>query len=684
MDNILLFKPKKELDALANLEGFISLCKNKLNIFGKDLVFSDNIWDVTKESNRKGHGNRKWQIYFYIFESTNKKDKTPIPSPFNEFSKSYMRYMHGLHPIVNIPHRLATLKVTELALREIHGTSNPIHIDESVLNRSAQIIVDHYSKSIAYLMGNMLNLQSKFLSDNRLTILPIQWKCSIKRPVSTPKVGKKFDERRASKIPSETSLNALAKIYNIATEPSDIWTTSIVAILCSAPDRINEVLLLPENCEVKQNSKNGKEVYGLRWWTSKGADPMIKWIIPSMVNVVQEAIAKIRSITNEARKVAKWYEEHPDQIYLSKELEHLRDKEKLDMKDVGKILFDNPNKNVGHDFIRGKIHFLSSSKKKKYVYFSEFEKLILTFLPINFPYLNIEKNIKYSDVLSIFRKNELSTKQRTLKSVIYPPNINDINSRLGSRKTLSMFNRLGFTELDGKPIKLTTHLFRHWLNTLAQSGGMSQLDIAKWSGRKNIHQNTVYDHTTADQMLKIIRNAVGDENTMFGPLAKLPEKTLIPRDEFARLRIPTAHTTEFGYCVHDYTMIPCQVHLDCLNCTEHFCIKGDVKRMQNLRNRLSEAKNLLADAQKAVEDGYYGADRWMDHHSDHVERLSQLASIFDNPDIPDGAVIQLSNLKTPSPIKQAIEHRMGIAEQKSISSNTLSDADQDLLKDLLL
>ncbi len=91
---------------------------------------------------------------------------------------------------------------------------------------------------------------------------------------------------------------------------------------------------------------------------------------------------------------------------------------------------------------------------------------------------------------------------------------------------------------------------------------MSQLDIAKWSGRKDIRQNAAYDHVTPDQMLQKIRDAVGDETQMFGPLAELPKRALIPRDEFARLKVPTAHTTDLGFCIHDFTMSPCQLHME--------------------------------------------------------------------------------------------------------------------------
>lgn len=37
MTEIVLFTPKAELDAAANLRGFVDICRSKLTVFGADL-----------------------------------------------------------------------------------------------------------------------------------------------------------------------------------------------------------------------------------------------------------------------------------------------------------------------------------------------------------------------------------------------------------------------------------------------------------------------------------------------------------------------------------------------------------------------------------------------------------------------------------------------------------------------
>jgi hypothetical protein len=57
-----------------------------------------------------------------------------------------------------------------------------------------------------------------------------------------------------------------------------------------------------------------------------------------MATVVQKAIDKIRRVTAGARRIAKWYEDHPGRIYLNGDLTHLRNKEWLSMREVGEIM----------------------------------------------------------------------------------------------------------------------------------------------------------------------------------------------------------------------------------------------------------------------------------------------------------------------------------------------------------
>lgn len=656
MSDVILFRPKADLDAAGNLAGFIESCRNGLTIFGADLDFDANVWDVTDSVGLKGRGKNRQRLVFSASDIQPGQAGAWMDDRFRPFAKAYMRYMHGFRPTKIVGFRLAALRVLESVLSENGLVPDPVRIDALILNRAAQVIVDRYGEAAAYRIGGQLEMVSEFLADNRLTSVPTKWRNPIKRPRDAVRVGKEFDERRQEKMPTVAALDALPKVFRLATDSFDVIVSSVAAILCSAPDRINEVLILSDLCEVHQSAGNGKaDAYGLRWWPAKGADPIVKWIVPSMASVVEEAIGKIRSVTDEARQIAKWYEEHPGEIYLHDEVRHLRNAEWLAMDDVVKIIGFESSASA-RAWCKGHGVKPVTYEKSQQVRFVDIEAAVVEMLPAGFPFLEKEAGLKYSDALLVVFTNQLHAQRGTYRCMIEPVSVNQINSGLGGRTEhgfKSIFTRFGFTESDGSPIKVTTHQFRHYLNTLAQAGGMSQLDIAKWSGRKDIRQNAAYDHVTPDQMLQKIRDAVGDESQMFGPLAEIPKKVLIPRDEFARLRIPTAHTTDLGFCVHDYTMSPCQLHLDCIHCEDLVCVKGDEEKAMRLRQSLEEARELLQKAEDALAAGYAGGDRWLVHHQTTVERLSQLCSIMDDPLVPLGAVVQLAPLRGVSRVNDS-------------------------------
>lgn len=660
MADLVTFVPQADLNAQSNLAGFIDLCKSRLTIFDQSLDFEADSWDVSDTIKLPGKTSAL-RLVFSNLDTCNKSVLVMMREPFKSFAKSYMRYQHGMKPTDDVGKRMGALRALEAALLET-GTADPVRIDSRVLHRAAQLLGGRGAPTVAYRTGGQLEIIANFLCDNHLTAVPTRWRNPLKRPVDTVRVGKEADERRAAKMPTQAALDALPKVFLLATEPADVLVSSTTAILCSAPDRISELLDVPVNCEVRQKREGSDEdAYGLRWWPAKGAAPMVKWIIPSMAGVVEEAVGKIRRLTDEARKVALWYEENPTQLYLTEDSEHFRAKEWLSMADVGELVFADPVPRTtpgawcDTNRVPKQIH-----GKKAYVRFADVEVAVLQQLPRGFPVADEKTGLKYSDVLFVIQRNALETSKARFRCVIERVTHPHIHNRLGARSTTgvqSIFDRYGFYEPDGNSIRVNTHRFRHYLNTLAQAGGMSQLDIAKWSGRKDVRQNRYYDHETPAAVVARIRTAVGDDTRMFGPLATGPRATLIKRDEFARLKVPTAHATDFGYCIHDYVMSPCQMHRDCLNCGEQVCVKGESEKERRIHQAHAEATRLLAMAEQADADGDLGASEWAEHHRVQLARTTALLEVLNDPAVPRGAVIQLRPADIPSRLDLAVQAR---------------------------
>lgn len=668
MAEVTVFKPKVELAAEANLHDFIAFARTELTIFGANLDFDANVWDVSSRASLKGR-NTRYSLHFTTFPSSHSaKDGQPMPEPFNSFAKAYTRNLYAFSDAKVDSALMAGLRALLQALLEAGNEPSPSVATLHHFQRASVILSERFKSADG--QNRILERMSEFLTENRLVSVPLTWRKATSKPLSTTtRVGAEFDARRQARLPAPEALGAIAEIFHVATAPSDVAVTSICALLTSAPNRANEVLHLPVNCEATMVDAEGAEVFGLRWRPSKNGGAIVKWVVSAMADVAKEAVAKLSALSEEARKVALWYEANPGKVYLPPHLEHLRNKPRLTNREVCAILFrDPPNKLKPEQ--QGAKWCSNQGIPSKWeggspaqggcntVAFEDFEKAVLALLPRGFPIANKETGLRYSEALCLTLRNEMTATLAVYRCAITLIDYSALQTRLIGRKTVkSIFDKFGYQDSNGGPLRLTSHQFRHYLNTLAQMGGLSQLDIAKWSGRAKVAQNAIYDHQSDRDVLAMVRAAIGDENKMFGPLAHTPKNTLISRDQFANLRVLTAHTTDYGYCIHDFTMLPCQTHRDCLNCDEQVCIKGDAVREKAIRMCQAETRTLLNHAKEAVEDGELVANRWVAHQSLTLQRLDQLCAILDDPAVPDGAIIQPTGVVPPSRLEQAAEQR---------------------------
>ena len=478
MADIVLFTPKNEVDVTENLRRFIALCRDQLTVFGADLRFDEDVWDITESLGLKAKGKKRERLVFSTVAVVRGTPPVMMSELFRPFAKAYMRYMHGMRPTKSIGPRLAALRALETSLAESGVLPDIVRTDAHILNRAAQIAEGHFTAAVAFRVGGQLEIIGRFLTDHRLSTVPVHWKNFIRRPSDSQKVGKEFDDRREEKMPSRAVLEAIPKAFRLAVEPTDILVTAIVAILLAAPDRINEVLLLPVDCEVNQKQSGGRgDAYGLRWWPAKGAEPMVKLIVSTMAEVVRDAVSRIRRCTDEARTVAAWYESHPDKIYLPDHLEYLRKNEFLSLQELGAVLWvsDAGARALACSANAWRVgNALEKTKKDNhcmaFVRFADVERVVLAMLPTDFPFVNKEIGLKYSDALLIIRQNEMDSRKAAYRCAIGGVTVDMCNNRLGSASKhgkKSVFERLGLVSDDGSILEVTTHQFRHYLNTLA-------------------------------------------------------------------------------------------------------------------------------------------------------------------------------------------------------------------------
>ncbi|QZP26315.1 integrase [Pseudomonas mosselii] len=640
MADLLLFTPKHQRDSQKNLDDFIAMCRDRLTVFGADLDWYANAWPKVGNFTVMGAPARG-----YTTDQLLNADIIP-------FAKAYVRYQQG-HTPTKLKNEFKAIRCIEKALLTVKGKADITQVDQLVMDAAGQVAREYEATS--YQAGVSLVKLMGFLNESRIVPDSITWRNPIRKPKEIDRTDAEGKRKRAEKLPEDRWLEAMAEMFaNDLVSARDRFTTSVFALLMCAPSRISEVQDLPVNCLHPDTDGEGVERLGLRFYAGKGYGADIKWIPTIFKDIATEAVRRLTELSAPGRALAKWYEDHPDRFYRHEDCPHVPDNQPLTDEQACMA--------IGIKAMKGALDSFFSKYKPYGALKKKGESLTLAFLndychsqlPVGWPWRNRDRNIKYSEALCCFRAHELRSDFSPSPIRIWGPGkstfTTDLNFIDGQER--SIWKRHGYKNPDGSEISMTSHQVRHFLNTVAQRGALGQLDIAKWSGRANIHQNAVYNHMSDDEYVELARNAgVG------GILDKIQASMPVTYADLETVGDGIAHVTEYGFCVHDYSMLPCQKHRDCLNCTEQVCVKGDVTKLDRLRQQRSLTHMQLEKAEAADTSGTYGADRWSQHQIKTLERLDQLIQILESPDLPDGTAIRLSNDQEYTPLKRELAAR---------------------------
>jgi len=633
MAEIFNFTSKSEIDAAGNLYQFVERCKTELTVFGESLEWVKWRWPKAGNFTKLGANSRTKDV----------KDK--LDDEFIEFAKAYFRYQQG-HKPTGTKNELKALRAVEKALLQSTQRASIGNISISTLDLAAQLLVESYSAGSAYHGGRELERLAVFLTSKNLVSSDLSnWKNPIPRKKDEIQTGKKAKDRREEKLPTEDALAAMAEIFaNNPDDPRDIFTSSLFAMLLCAPSRVSEVLDLPVDCEIEQEDSKGVLRYGWRFYSGKGFGADIKWIPTEMVGIAKEAVRRITELTAESRKLAMHIEGGGNSFYRHANCPKVSDTQVLTAAEI-------------EDALGGAV--LPNSRGEHTL--SEIWQYALSKQPKEFPWFSKEKGIKFSNALFCMQRNLLHSKRGVSPVILWRPTNNTLNNDLSHRNDVkdhtSIFDRHVYKNANGERLKMTSHQPRHLLNTIAQRGGLSQLQIAKWSGRAEATQNRTYNHMSEYEMVALAEG-LDTSLTLFGPSGDVAMHIPVTIQEFNTMEKGPVHITEFGVCVHDYTMSPCEKYRDCLNCAEQVCIKGEKDKLERIKARLVEVEKQYMAAKQAIEDGLAGADRWYEYHENTLRRLRELVVILENPELPDGAQIKLRNDKVFSPLRRAVESKV--------------------------
>lgn len=627
-------------DKLINrrLEELIDINKQKL-LIESAIFWEDNHWVLNKN-----------KIKFTKL-SNNARHNELMSNDFIDFAKLYIASECISESISKINVCIFALRILECALESLllRGIST---IDFNVLDESIRVISNKYSKDRAYKGGREIEKIILFLVKHNLTFKNIHlWKNPLKPDMEYFLYDGRY--KHSKKMPSELALNIFAEIFSQPLDHKrDILTTSVVALLISAPSRISEILALPANCYITEDTQHGDTKYGLRFWAGKGYGGDIKWIVSTMAPVTKKAIERILSLTVKSRDFARLMELDFTQFHKRTKFSSFSEEHLLSKEQVAELLSDKKHSRNDSDRLLRNL----TLKRKDFSYsIKTLWQELQSRLPENFPWYDKSKNLKYSDLLFLFFRNTFHKRHSESLIQLYHPNYHFFSQDIYYKKTMkNIFQRHGYTNENGGNIYFTSHQIRHLLNTIAQRKGLTEEEIAKWSGRANPLQNRVYNHRSDEEILEKFES-LQSETENYSINNQLTISDPLTRESYLSIGHSAVHTTEFGYCVHDYTISPCEKFRDCINCSEQICIKGCSGSLDRLRTRLLDTEQLIEKVTSEADnqDQDLGRDRWLTFHLKTKERLQELIGILENKDIPNNSFIRLTN-KSHSHLSRAI------------------------------
>ncbi|MGY4595659.1 hypothetical protein ACVWXL_003405 [Bradyrhizobium sp. GM22.5] len=497
----------------------------------------------------------------------------------------------------------------------------------------------------AYRLGQALEEIAEFINRHNLAKVRISFSNPFPRvSYDHTKVDDKAREERAERMASHEEIGAIidaSLTVRQRDDEADLLRMSVVELMACAPVRINELLWMRADCRRTERTRRkatGEQVeyLGYAYDGSKGAPDTTKWIPTIMMEIADRALADIKRITEPYREIARWMERHPCRAYVAEPwrladpetlLSSVEVRKALGLADLSEYLWLQANG------LRQRGGMNSQYR------LGDVEAAILRQQPVL-----SDPKAKLSDFMFLVPKHFFRPDAATQESVLTFVKDANISDFLGAREEAgikSIFGRLELRNEAGELYKINTHAVRHFLNTCAQEGLLSQLDIARWSGRKDVGQNADYDHTGGIQLARELERII-EAGGMEGPIADTFEH-LPPtdRDGFLKGRFATAHFTSIGACINDFSTAPCPTHGVCGGCSEHLVVKGKPGHQAEAERLLQEHQAELDLARSEMADGIFNASAWVEHNERVVAGLQKTVAVHQDPDIPDGAFVQI-------------------------------------------
>ncbi|MEB6533010.1 hypothetical protein MXM51_00360 [Pantoea stewartii] len=509
--------------------------KNEFIVKAKDLAANQLHFDWDNVSWGRG-------VTFYKYSNRNckKENKRNLSSEFCEFVKAYIYSFH-LNNFSKAQEVIKAFRLIEIALLKFSDKAditklNHAILDEAILEAYQLFIpatVQRIYKEIKVIIG--------FLLDKEIISVHVKTWCFKleKDNNSGTRPNQSAGDDKNSKLPDLRVIEFIGKVFrSVDKSPRDIFTTSIFALLLCAPSRISEVMNLNEDCLITIVDSNGVERHGLRFFAAKGFGYSIKWIPDSMVSVVLEAISRLKALGVNANTISVIISN--GEVDLYKKLNR-KPFDPITIPDLKKLGFNYELINLSKECMAfiNKIDKGEVSVKFFWNYINKKDVKKDFSGMTNSHYAKGKLVALNYNQLNAVKGDDIFTSIKGTKNLIQNEFLSTVKERNGY---LNIFERHKIKCRSEELLTFSSHQLRHLINTLAQRTKLSEIEIAFWSGRKNINHNNNYNHVTDDEMIamsrKLLMNSEYDSEVIMKSFVstRLDEKIIERKMEVLKVK----------------------------------------------------------------------------------------------------------------------------------------------------
>jgi hypothetical protein len=595
-------------------------------------IFDQPAWDVSGLRDR-GTIRQNPTLYFTRRGTLDQ----PLPAAYGDIVKCWL--ILDRRSVTNMSRRLDAARILwEAIQRRRKGKPEAFawqNFSEEDLSQAELLMRASWSDSTTYKLIIRLLVFARFVAARGIC-RPLYYTPQTPRVEDFNRHTISGQQERRDRLPTNAALRGVADIYREhAKEPADRLRAGAVAILVVTGFRIGELLTLPLDCEVEE-VRGGKARYGIRYYKEKarGAEKMyaIRWLTAIGAELARQAIHEIRTLTQDARTRARVLEKTPHRVPLP------------DFHWAARMTAIEVTQALGSRIVPRR---LPRHHDHEGVYYRAFEvEAFIQSLRLS-PLWTVDRRDgtfqMLSETLLIVFRNSFHPGKAVFPLLVQPVFISHIADFLsGGGGTASAFERFGVREPDGSFCKMTSHQFRHWLNYIADKGGLPVELQSRWMGREHSRDTDAYRHATVDERLEWVKAGIQD-GKLAGPKASMYfELPRTKRERYLDGEVQAVHFTALGLCLHDFAVTPCPYHLNCVRgCADYLRVRGSESERRHLVQIQQSTERALTSA-KARATGPEGtvAEPWIRHCEETLEGVRAALAVDDEMESAQGTVAQ--------------------------------------------